>query len=90
MPEMCRFYGVLASFVLVVGTYHRRSASRPALRHTRTRVVQRLAGLGVVLGISLWVAYQLAPTILAGLLSARAAEYAVRIERGVATTCAMA
>jgi hypothetical protein len=80
------FHWVLASFVLVVGIYHRRSAPRPALHHTRTRVVQRLAGLTVVLGISLWVVYQLAPTILAGLLSARAAEYAVRIERGVATT----
>lgn len=79
------FHWVLASFVLVLGTYHWRSAPRPGLHHARIRIVQRLAGFGVVLGISLWVAYQLAPTILAAVLGARPAEYAVRIERGVAT-----
>ena len=77
------FHWVLASFLLVVGTYHYRSARRPRPA-TRTRVVQRVVGLTVLVGLSSWVAYQLAPTILAGALSARAAEYAVRIERGVA------
>ena len=84
------FHWVLASFVLVLGTYHRRSAPQPPLRHPHRRVVRRLAALsvvlGVVLGVSSWVAYQLAPTMLAVALGARPAEYAVRMERGVATT----
>jgi uncharacterized protein len=82
------FHWVLASFLLVVGMYHRRSAGRPrpAPPEIRMRVVRGLAWGSVLLGVSLWIAYQLAPTILASVLRARGAEYAVRIERDVAMT----
>ena len=49
-------------------------------------MLQALAGLGVLLGVSIFTAYTLAPTILARMLKARGAEYAVRIERSVAMT----
>ena len=82
------FHWVLAWFLLVVGMYHRRAAGRPrpASPEIRSRVVQRLAWVSVLFGVAVWMIYQLAPTILAITLGARAAEYAVRIERGVGTT----
>ncbi len=80
------FHWVLASFMLVLGAYHRRSAPppTPALHKIRARVIQSLSWLIVVAGVLVWVAYQLAPTVFARLLGAREAENAVRIERGVA------
>lgn len=82
------FHWVLASFLLVVGAYHRRSARRPRppSHEIRTRIIGAVAWLSILLGVSLWIAYQLAPTIVAAMLGARRAGYAVRIERGVAMT----
>jgi putative CocE/NonD family hydrolase len=79
------FHWVLASFILVLGGYHRRAAPRPvaARRSIRARTLQWVAWLLVAFGASAWVAYQLAPTLLARALGARRAEYAVRIDRGV-------
>lgn len=82
------FHWVLASFLLVLGVYHKRSAPPPASsRHVlRTRLAQGAAWLAVAIGSAVWIAYQLAPTLLARALSARPSEYAVRIDRGVALT----
>jgi putative CocE/NonD family hydrolase len=82
------FHWVLAAFILVLGTYHRRSATvvQPVRRTVRTRLMQSAAWLVVVAGVLVWMGYQLAPTILAVMLDARRPEHAVRIERGVAMT----
>jgi putative CocE/NonD family hydrolase len=77
------FHWVLASFVLVVGAYHR-TATRSA-RHAQSVLRPRVVAcwLAIALGISIWAAYQLAPALLASMIGARSAEYAVRIERDV-------
>lgn len=82
------FHCVLASFILVVGAYHRRSdpGDTRALRTLRVRLMQTAVWFGIAAGVSGWIAHQLAPTVLAGMLGAPAADNAVRIERGVATT----
>jgi putative CocE/NonD family hydrolase len=82
------FHWVLAGFILVLGFYHRRLArAAPTSRHPiRARVLQSVAGLLIVLGVAGFVVYQLAPMLLARVLGARPAEYAVRIDRRVAMT----
>ena len=82
------FHWVLAGFILVLGFYHRRFAPSGRLsRHTkRARAVQSVVSLLAILGLAGFVAYQLAPTLLARVLGARPAEYAVRIDRRVAMT----
>ena len=82
------FHWVLAAFILVVGTYHRRSTpSTSPVRHTiRARLIQSAAWFVIVVGVLIWVAYQLAPTILALILDARRPEHAVRVDRGVKMT----
>ena len=82
------FHWVLAGFILVLGFYHRRfaPAASASLHPMRARVLQSVAGLLIVLGVAGFVAYQLAPMLLARVLGARPAEYAVRIERRVAMT----
>jgi putative CocE/NonD family hydrolase len=85
------FHWVLAGFVLVLSSYHRQNtrASRPATFRTRAAIIRvaagrTAAGLVVVAALLLWIGYQLAPTMLARAIGARAAENAVRVERGVA------
>jgi uncharacterized protein len=80
------FHWVLAAFILVLGTYHRRSFQEPAARSLSRRVAQSVAWLAIAGGILVWVGYQLSPTILAMMLDARRPEHAVRVERGVAMT----
>ena len=82
------FHWVLAGFILVLGLYHRRfaPAASSSLHPMRARVLHSVAGLLIVLGVGGFVAYQLAPTMLARVLGTRPAEYAVRIERRVAMT----
>jgi len=82
------FHCVLASFLLVYGAYHWRSAPRPpAWRHPNVaRMAHGAAWLLIAFGIGGWLTYQLAPTFLAYALDVRSAEYAVRIERGVTMT----
>jgi hypothetical protein len=79
------FHWVLAGFVLVLGFYHRRYAPRvaPSQHPIRARAVQSVVWLLAILGVAAFVAYQLAPTLLARVLGARPAEYAVRIDRRV-------
>jgi putative CocE/NonD family hydrolase len=77
------FHWVLASFVLVMGFSHRRTA--PAAGAPKHPLARRVAlGLWWTTGaaaVLAWVAYQVAPTILASVLDARRPEYAVRVER---------
>jgi hypothetical protein len=77
---------VLAAFILVLGSYHRRSFPVPVRRSLALRSIQSAAWLVIVSGILVWAGYQLSPTVLAALLGARRPEYAVRIDRGVAMT----
>jgi putative CocE/NonD family hydrolase len=79
------FHWVLASFVLVMGFSHRRTT--PAAGARKHPLARRVAlGLWwtvVAASVSVWVAYQVAPTILASVLDVRRPEYAVRVERSV-------
>ena len=67
----------------LLGFYHRRfaPAASSSLHPVRARVLQSVAGLSIVIGVAAFVSYQIAPTLLARVLGARPAEYAVRIER---------
>jgi putative CocE/NonD family hydrolase len=76
------FHWVLAAFVITLGLYH--------LRRTPTRNFSRFAWSWRIsawsltcLGIISWTSFQLAPTFLALAVDARAAQYAVRVERSV-------
>jgi putative CocE/NonD family hydrolase len=76
------FHLVLASFVLTLGVFHLRNTTRP--QFSRLAVGWRiLLWLIIVIGVGTWSSFQLAPTILAKILNARPAQYAVRIERSV-------
>lgn len=80
------FHWVLASFLLTLGTYHRRSFPDPVRRSGSARAaVAMLWGL-VTVGVLVWVAFLLAPTILGAVLGARGPEHAVRLDRGAAMT----
>ena len=79
---------MLAGFILVLGFYHRRfaPAASSSLRPVRDRVLQSVTVLLIVAGVAAFVSYQLAPMLLALVLGARPAEYAVRIERRATMT----
>jgi uncharacterized protein len=82
------FHWVLAGFIVVLGIYHRRfaPAAPSSLHPRRARVLRWAAAFSIVAGVAVFVAYQLAPTLLAELVGARPAEYAVRIERRATMT----
>lgn len=88
------FHWVLASAILLVGRYHwintRHEVEKRSDLLTSVRWRARAARLLVIVlgtaGILIWMAYQLAPWALGRMLGARPAEFAVRIERGVAMT----
>jgi putative CocE/NonD family hydrolase len=80
------FHWVLAGFILVLGSYHRRTAPPPAGRSLGGRLGPVIGWPVAVAGIVAWMIFQLAPTILAKLLDARPADYAVRAEAGVTMT----
>lgn len=88
------FHWVLASFVLVLGHYHWRSAN-PASRELepkphvlRARLIHWTQAAVVGLGVVLWVVYQLAPSLLAHAIGLRRAQYAVREQKHVVLTAA--
>jgi putative CocE/NonD family hydrolase len=81
---------LLAGAILLAGGYHRvrtRGDEQPAERSIigrRVRLAGRvLGGLVVAVAIFAWIAYQLAPAVLARQLGIRRAEYAVHIQRGL-------
>jgi putative CocE/NonD family hydrolase len=78
------FHLVLASFVLVLGAYHRRAtAGQPRVPRAPLWIFARSSiWVIVVAAVLAWTAYQLAPFALARALEVRRAEYAVRIDRG--------
>lgn len=80
------FHWVLASFILVLGSYHGRSSTAPIERSPAARATRWAAWLLIACGVVLWAGYQLSPTILGAMLGARRPGYAVRIDRGVAMT----
>jgi putative CocE/NonD family hydrolase len=84
------FHWVLAAWILVVGWHHRRHGpqSQPcsAGRRWLVRGAWIVGGATVVTGFALWVLYLLGPALLAHTLEIRPAEFAVRIDRGVALT----
>lgn len=76
------FHWVLASFVLTIGIFHLQNSGKTRL--SKAGIGSRIgAWLLVIVCIVTWTAFQLAPTILAKILRARDAQYAVRIERSV-------
>jgi len=82
------FHWVLASFLLVLGTYHwtrTRDFAPPSLT-LRTRLWHWAQGILAGLGVLLWVGYQLTPSILAHHLGIRRSQFAVRKQSHVAMT----
>ena len=79
------FHWVLASFVLVMGFSHRRTtpAAGPPKHPLARRVALGVWWTVVAAAVLVWMAYQVAPTILATILDVRRPEYAVRVERSV-------
>ena len=80
------FHVVLASFILVLGAYHRHEGKDP--RHDARRPLARAVPISLwllgAIGILGWVLFQIAPLALASELGARGPQHAVRIDRGVA------
>lgn len=85
---------VLATFLILVGSYHwtrTRHLSRVAVRERwwvrwGSRLGRSAAALLVVIGVALWFAWQPAPSLLARQVGIRRAEFAVTVQRSVAMT----
>ena len=85
------FHWVLSSFLLVLGTYHWRSAaqelnldSKQSAFAARLLVWSQFAVVG--LGLAIWVCYQLAPSLLAHQIGLRRSQFAVRVQKHVSMT----
>jgi len=76
------FHWVLASYVLVLGHYHRRFAARPPRRPRALLAAAIVASIGVAVAVPAWVAYLVAPALLADRFGATGTRYAVRLHRG--------
>ncbi len=79
------FHWVLASFLLIVGTYHAaltRKADPGGMKRWPIRMGRLFGVLAVSGSVLAWLGWQLAPSGLAYVLRARAPEFPVRIERG--------
>jgi putative CocE/NonD family hydrolase len=74
------FHWVLSSFILVLGSYHRRTTPRPTKPSMRRHFLQgTLAVLGL-LCVTAWAIYQIGPSLLAHELGLRRSQFAVRAE----------
>lgn len=81
------FHWILATFLLIVGTYHWRLTKQNSPRHSFIKKVFKFVFILLVsTGIGAWIYYQLAPTIVARQLGLRETEFAVRTERKVPLT----
>jgi uncharacterized protein len=85
------FHWVLASFLLVLASYHRAPAAPSTSNGLQAPGIPRRLSpwlqAGVVgLGLLLWAGYQLAPSLLARSLGLRRSEFAVRVEKNAIMT----
>ncbi|HXV59551.1 MAG TPA: CocE/NonD family hydrolase, partial [Vicinamibacteria bacterium] len=80
------FHWVLASFILLVGHYHRRGRTERRTVTRRGRLLRAFAASVAVAGIAAWVAYLLAPAWLARRLGSGPPMYSVRIHRSLPLT----
>jgi putative CocE/NonD family hydrolase len=76
------FHWVLASFLLTVAQYHRRSGPPPPLR----RLPWIAFTTAVVLAMLVWTANQAAPRVIAHRLGVRPGQFAVRVSDRTMTT----
>ena len=74
------FHWVLASFLLTLGSYHWRAATRLPTPRIGTRLLQWTLAVIVGLGIVAWIGYQIAPSLLAHSLGFRRPQFAVRVQ----------
>lgn len=77
------FHWVLASFILVLGSYHWRTTPRPARPGVGKLVLRGIATVAALLCISAWATYQMGPSLLAHRLGLRRSQFAVREQKGV-------
>jgi hypothetical protein len=78
------FHWVLASFILVLGSYHWRTTPRPVRPGIGKLLFQGTATVAALLCISAWATYQMGPSLLAHRLGLRRSQFAVREQKGVA------
>ena len=78
------FHWVLSSYVLIWGWHHwRNGPGQPLSQNWAWRLARLTGGGALVLAVGAWVLLLLLPSLLARELDMRAAEFAVRIERGI-------
>ena len=80
------FHWVLASFILVVGHYHRRAETERPVVTWREKVLRALVAAMVVAGITAWVGYLVAPALLARTLGSGPPQFSLQIHRSLPMT----
>lgn len=80
------FHWILASFILLVGMYHRRAEIRRPVLSRLARLGRAVAATVVALGIVSWIGYLVAPSALARLLGSGPGRFSVRVHRSVPMT----
>jgi hypothetical protein len=75
------FHWVLSSFILVLGSYHWWTTAPSMKPTTGKRLVPRAASVVALLSVSVWVIYQIAPSLLAHQLGFRPSQFAVRTQK---------
>lgn len=74
------FHWVLSSFILVLGSYHRRTTPRPARPSIGKRLLQGALAIFTMLCVTAWAVFQMGPSLLAHRLGLRRSEFAVRAQ----------
>jgi len=80
------FHWILASFILLVGHYHRRAETEGSDATSRGKVARALMAASIVAGVTAWIAYLVAPALLARSLGSGPPQFAVRIHRSMSMT----
>jgi uncharacterized protein len=75
------FHWVLSSFILVLGSYHWWTTPRAMKPSMGKRLVLGAATLVALLSVSVWVIYQITPSLLAHQLGFRRSQFAVRAQK---------
>jgi hypothetical protein len=76
------FHWVLSSFILVLGSYHWRTAQRPGKPGIGRRLLHGTAAVAALICIAAWATYQMGPSLLAHQLGLRRSQFAVRPQKG--------